>query len=90
MKILDRVRAICATDEYAIRAFISFCRIQLRLVIDAPNILILIIHGLIEFMFIKQIGIMRINPYPPNLRRMAAKIIDPSKGASTWAFGNHR
>lgn len=21
---------------------------------------------------------------------MAAKIIDPSKGASTWAFGNHK
>lgn len=29
-------------------------------------------------------------PYPPNLRRMAAKIIDPSSGASTWALGSHR
>jgi hypothetical protein len=29
-------------------------------------------------------------PYPPNFRRIAAKIIDPAIGASTWAFGNHR
>lgn len=29
-------------------------------------------------------------PYPPNLSRMPAKIIDPATGASTWALGSHR
>lgn len=33
---------------------------------------------------------IRIIPYPPSFSRMAAKIIDPAIGASTWAFGNHR
>ena len=32
----------------------------------------------------------RISPYPPNFRRMAANIIEPDTGASTWAFGSHR
>lgn len=32
----------------------------------------------------------RIIPYPPSFSRMAAKIIEPSKGASTWALGNHK
>lgn len=34
--------------------------------------------------------IIRSNPYPPNLRRIAAKIIDPAIGASTCAFGSQR
>ena len=33
---------------------------------------------------------MRMRPYPPNLSRMAARIIEPATGASTWAFGSHR
>lgn len=32
----------------------------------------------------------RIRPYPPNFRRMAASIIDPAMGASTWALGSQR
>lgn len=35
-------------------------------------------------------SIIRIIPYPPNFRRIAARIIDPAIGASTWAFGSHR
>lgn len=35
-------------------------------------------------------GRKRISPYPPNLSRTAARIIEPSTGASTWALGNHR
>lgn len=35
-------------------------------------------------------GMNRIIPYPPSFRRIAAKTIDPSKGASTWALGSHR
>lgn len=34
--------------------------------------------------------IVRTKPYPPNLRRIAARIIEPATGASTCAFGNHR
>lgn len=33
---------------------------------------------------------IRIIPNPPSFSRMAAKIIDPAIGASTWAFGSHR
>lgn len=33
---------------------------------------------------------IRIMPYPPSFSRMAAKIIDPAIGASTWALGSHR
>lgn len=29
-------------------------------------------------------------PYPPSFNKIAARIIDPSSGASTWAFGNHK
>lgn len=29
-------------------------------------------------------------PYPPSLSRIAARIIDPAMGASTWALGSHR
>lgn len=32
----------------------------------------------------------RINPYPPSFNSTAAKIMDPSRGASTWALGNQR
>lgn len=33
---------------------------------------------------------IRIIPYPPSFKRMAARTIEPAMGASTWAFGNHR
>lgn len=32
----------------------------------------------------------RIMPYPPGFSRIAARIMDPAMGASTWAFGSHR
>jgi len=37
-----------------------------------------------------KIIIIRASPYPPNLSRIAARIIDPATGASTWAFGSHK
>jgi hypothetical protein len=37
-----------------------------------------------------KIIIIRANPYPPNLSRIAAKIIEPATGASTCAFGSHK
>lgn len=33
---------------------------------------------------------MRIIPYPPSFRRIAARIIEPATGASTCALGSHR
>lgn len=35
-------------------------------------------------------GVTRIKPYPPNFNKIEAKIIDPTTGASTWAFGSHK
>lgn len=32
----------------------------------------------------------RIIPYPPSFSRIAARIIDPAMGASTWALGSHK
>jgi hypothetical protein len=32
----------------------------------------------------------RIKPYPPSFSKTPARIIEPTTGASTWAFGNHR
>lgn len=55
---------------------------QFNLVDVAPIILILIIQLLI-YVLDKHKGIKRIIPYPPNFNRMAARIIDPSSGAST-------
>lgn len=34
--------------------------------------------------------ISRVSPYPPSFSRMAARIMDPATGASTWAFGSQR
>jgi len=88
--ILDKINPIWATDEYAIKDLRSFCRIQFNLVAVAPIILILINHmlNLLILLFIN-IENRRI-PYPPNFNKIAAKIIDPSKGASTWALGSHK
>lgn len=63
---------------------------QFILVAVAPIKLILIIQlfNLLNDDIHK--GINRIIPYPPSFRRIAAKIIEPSKGASTWAFGSHK
>lgn len=53
---------MCATDEYAIRDFKSFCRIQLSLVEIAPSNLILMIQLLILFILNIASGINRIKP----------------------------
>lgn len=33
---------------------------------------------------------VRTSPYPPSFRRIAARIIEPATGASTWALGSQR
>lgn len=61
----------------------SFWRVQFILVREAPTKLILIIQFLKELMFFVTKGRNRMIPYPPIFRRTAARIIDPSIGAST-------
>lgn len=38
----------------------------------------------------EKIQVSRMNPYPPIFRRIAARIMDPATGASTWALGSQR
>lgn len=33
---------------------------------------------------------MRKSPYPPSFNRIAARIMDPARGASTCALGSHK
>lgn len=68
----------------------SDCRRQIIDVITPPTIATDII-GFINVLFsLLKIIIIRANPYPPNLSKIAARIIEPATGASTWAFGSHR
>lgn len=82
--------AICPTEEYAIRDFISVCRVQMAPVTQAPHIAIDEIMGdSDEFNQTRALAARRI-PYLPNFSKMAARTIDPATGASTWALGNHK
>lgn len=92
----DRVRApairrpMWPTDEYAISAFRSVWRRHIREVLIAPHrAMHMINEGIGELDGGKWI-IVRNIPYPPSFRRMAARIIDPAMGASTWALGSHK
>ncbi len=83
-------RPMWPTDEYAIRAFKSVCRRQIIDEIMAPHRAILrIMEDKEVFGGVNSNDICR-RPYPPNFRRIAAKIIEPATGASTWALGSHR
>lgn len=63
---------------------------QIRLVMIAPVIEIVIkIVDQLYTMFWYIIDI-RARPYPPSFNRMAANTIDPAIGASTWALGSHK
>jgi len=69
----------------------SGCRRQIILVATAPIKEILIISGIMfDIIFLLDDIIIRIIPYPPNFRRIAASTIDPAIGASTCAFGSHK
>jgi len=62
--------------------------VQIILVITAPST-----HITVKYfrVLIAQNGIkqaIRMIPKAPNFKRIAARIIDPAKGASTWALGS--
>lgn len=72
------------------RDFISFCRTHK---IAVRKELIAATEREINRKFLlreEKIFINRKIPYLPSFRRIAAKIIEPSRGASTWALGNQR
>lgn len=68
----------------------SDCRRQIAEVTTAPHMLILIMS--LGFgskgNFINCVA--RISPNPPSFRRIAARIMEPATGASTWALGSHK
>jgi hypothetical protein len=63
---------------------------QISLVTTAPISATLTITEERYFnIYLKSLDI-RSSPYPPSLRRIAAKIIEPAIGASTCALGSHK
>lgn len=70
--------------------FRSVCRMHMELVITIPHIDRMMNGRAIDLVMGSSVSVMRIMPYPPSLRRMAARIIEPAMGASTCALGNHR
>lgn len=72
------------------RDFRSVCWRQVRLASVAPQ-RDRMINGRNKSVFIVgRICVIRIMPYPPSFKRIAASTIEPAIGASTWAFGSHR
>lgn len=92
--VLDMIPAvaipICLTDEYAIKAFTSVCRMQINLAITPPIRETLIRGGERHLFRTMNFEEIRRSPYLPSFRRIPARIIEPATGASTWAFGSHR
>jgi len=79
---------ICATEENAIITFKSVCREQTNLVIAAPTIPS-DIRTFIQINFVMLINQTNLStPYPPIFNKTPAKIMEPSTGASTCAFGS--
>ena len=70
--------------------FISIEIRQTNLIIRAPHRLILNSRLKAVWLLFKIKKVILYNPYPPNLSKIPAKIIEPLIGASTCAFGNHK
>lgn len=72
------------------RDFRSVCRKQMELVIIIPHRDSMMKGYAMVFVMGWSMVEIRIIPYPPSLRRMAARTMDPAMGASTCALGSHR
>lgn len=81
---------MCPTEEYAIRAFRSVWRRQIMEDRTAPQREILINREEVVVEGVGSMDLARKRPYPPSFRRIAARIMDPATGASTWALGSHK
>lgn len=83
VNIAANVILMWATDEYAIRDLKSVCRTVNKVVMAAPQDEIASIIGVIGYIIIGKVVIIRNRPNLPSLSKRAAKIIDPAVGAST-------
>lgn len=70
--------------------FRSVCRRQMELVMIMPHSDRRMNGYAMDLVTGSRTMEIRIMPYPPSFSRMAARIIEPAIGASTWAFGSHR
>ena len=86
IKTLIIIKFMWAIDEYAIKLFESDWKQQLNEENKVPKNPTK--NNKME-KFLNKL-IIRITPYPPIFNKIAAKIIEPIVGASTWAFGNHK
>jgi hypothetical protein len=69
---------------------VSVWRKQINLIIQPPDILKAIQAEFNSVNWLNNMGLIRINPYPPSFKSTPAKIIEPLTGASTWALGSHK
>lgn len=80
-------KAICATDEYAIKIFISNWKEQTNPTHSRANPLKQKIKFFIGLTILS--SAMRTKPTAPNFNKIAARNIEPLTGASTCALGSH-
>jgi len=78
---------ICATEEYATKAFPSLWKEQIRTPKTIPKTQNK--NKIVISVKLKNTN-TRSSPAPPNFSRSPAKIILPYVGASTCALGNHK
>lgn len=87
---LDITKDIWATEDRAIKNLISVWNKQIRAISIPPAI----DHESMKVQILSYkeciLEAIRMIPYPPSFSRIAARIIDPAIGASTWALGNQR
>lgn len=89
--VIDAItRPMWLMEEYAIKDFKSVCCRQVRLARIAPQRARTRNGRNMSVFVVGIVCIIRIMPYPPSFRRIAARTIDPAIGASTCAFGSHR
>ena len=84
----NRTKAIWATEEKAINTFISVAWVHRALTnkkAQTPTAL----NPPERKRFIPINLFILIKPKPPSFSKIAAKNIDPTTGASTWALGSH-
>lgn len=84
------INPIWATEEYAINAFRSVWRTQMRPVRQAPRREMDRKNGVVGEVRGGKRFDRRIKPYPPSFSKILARIIEPAVGASTWALGSQR
>jgi len=80
------IKAMWTTEEYAIITLRSLNLTQTALSRPPPTSEI--INTFDNTLTGAKNILIRIIPYPPNLRRTPARIMEPPTGASTWALGS--